>query len=915
MKRQHIVVAGVAVLLAGALLWLFVLRGDDASGKKDPAAGPDRGQIVPGKNGKPGESTDPNRTVPAPTVDLPDPQGRLLLEGQVLGEDEQPVGGAEVWLSSKPPRSVKTEADGGFSFDKLLPREYSLSARSDDGVGGPVMVKVGPDLEPVIIRLREGATLEVRVTAEADGTPVSGAAVSLSEAGEPSKSTSGEGIALFKGVGTGWSVVTVRAAGFAPSTTITTIGASGTSQQLAVALRKGAAISGKVVDEAGAVVAGAEVSLDDASSAFGAGGDKTASADDGTFTFPVVAAGSYRVSARDREHAPGISEIVTVDGASPRGDVIVTMKAGGTIRGHVVTRARAPAPFATVKVVAKDDDATEAMWGEDAGDRTITADEHGAFEIKALPRAKMRLRAENDQAASAITDVDLGAQATVDGIELMLDVEGTIAGVVVDSDGSPVAEAQVSAFPDIMSDGGRKQLDDLAFAGFTATTTDGGGQFRIHGLPDGNYRLWASRTSVQSMMFANEGTKAKTGDTGVRIVLPRPGGIEGKIAFADGSTPERALVAVSVLPASPARDGAFEIRDLPPGKHDLRVRGPDFAELIKRDVVVEAGAVNDLGTLVVKRGRKVSGKVVDAAGQPVEGARVLAGAILFSEGKGGTGNQAIEEQMGVRSTTTGADGSFTIQGAPEKGGSVMAEHADKGRSDSVPLPAGVDDMLGVSLPLRGFGSVAGKVTMEGQALSDVQVMASAKGSTGHVVVVASGADGAFVIDKLPEGEHRLSANRMENFQMSSTSRDITVVAGQRTQADLEIPVGSVTLTVEVRGKGGVKIDAAQVFLFRGAVAIRNAQDVTDRFLAGDAAGMGFWFGNDTWPSFPELVPGSYSVCTLPINGNLADMQFQQRLQENLDKLDVHCQAKAITASPTEQRHIATVPKMTPLPDE
>lgn len=916
MKRQHIVVAGVVVLLAGALLWLFVLRGDGAAGTKDPAAGgPDRGEVVPGKGGHATESADPNRTVPAPTVDWPDPEGRLLVEGQVLGEDDQPVGGAEVWLSSQPPRSTKSEADGGFSFDKLLPREYSLSARSDDGVGGPVMVKVGPKMEPVVIRLREGATLDVRVTAEADGTPVNGATVSLSEAGEPSKTTDPKGVATFKAVGSGWSVVTVRASGFAPSTTITTIGAPGTSQEIAVALRKGAAVSGKVVDEAGTAIAGAEVSLDDAGSAWANGGDKTASGDDGTFTFPVVAAGSYRVSARDREHAPGVSEIVSVDGQSPRGDVVVTMKAGGTIRGRVVTKGREPAPFASVKVVAKDDDATEAMWGEDAGDRTVTADEQGAFEIKALPRAAMRLRAENDQAASAITDVDLGAQAVVENLELMLDVEGVIAGVVVDSAGDPVAEAQVSAFPDILSGGGKKQLDDLAFAGFTATTTDGGGAFRIHGLPEGGYRLWASRTSIQEMMFATEGTKASTGDTGVRIVLPRPGGIEGKIAYADGTTPERALVAVSILPASPAKDGAFEIRDLPPGKHDLRVRGPDFAELIKRDVVVEAGVIHDLGTLVVKRGRKVSGRVVDGAGQPIAGARVLAGAILFSEGKGGAGNQAIEEQMGVRSATTGADGGFVIQGAPEKGGSVMAEHADLGRSDSVPLAPGDADVLGLTLPLRGFGSVSGKVTMEGKALSDVQVMASAKGTTGHVVVVASGADGAFVIDKLPEGEHRLSANRMENFQMSSTSRDITVVAGKRTEVVLDIPVGDVTLTVEVRGKAGAQIDAAQVFLFRGSVAVRNAQDVTDRFLAGDAAGMGFWFGNDTWPSFPKLVPAEYSVCTLPINGNIADMQFQQRLQENLDKLDVHCQSKVVAASPSEQRHIATVPKMTPLPEE
>jgi hypothetical protein len=125
----------------------------------------------------------------------------------------------------------------------------------------------------------------------------------------------------------------------------------------------------------------------------------------------------------------------------------------------------------------------------------------------------------------------------------------------------------------------------------------------------------------------------------------------------------------------------------------------------------------------------------------------------------------------------------------------------------------------------------------------------------------------------------------------------------------------VTLTVEVRGKDGVKIDAAQVFLFRGQVAVKNAEQVTERFLAGDAAGMGFWFGNATWPTFPKLVPGVYSVCTLPINGNLADMEFQQRLQEHLDKLDVHCDAKVIEAAPSEQKHVATVPKMNPLPEE
>src|SRR5262245_25515475 len=60
---------------------------------------------------------------PAVQVSLDDdPVGALRLEGLVLDADERPAAGVEVWLSSVPPRSVRTEADGGFSFDRLVGR-------------------------------------------------------------------------------------------------------------------------------------------------------------------------------------------------------------------------------------------------------------------------------------------------------------------------------------------------------------------------------------------------------------------------------------------------------------------------------------------------------------------------------------------------------------------------------------------------------------------------------------------------------------------------------------------------------------------------------------------------------------------------------------------------------------------------
>ena len=910
MNRKHLVVGGAIAVIAALLLWL-VFRGGDDGGKERQATAPDRETPGARAGATDAEREELLREAAERAAERPDPAGRLLLEGQVLGGDDQPVGGAEVWISTQPPRSTKSEEDGSFQFDKLLPREYALYARDGDQSGGPVMVQMGPKTEPLVIRLREGAALTVRVTAEADGAPVSGAEVELREMGSPKRTTDAQGVATFRGLPQGWSLVVVRASGYASASTAATVGAPGSTQEVSIALRKGAPVSGKVVDEAGQPIAGAYVTMRESGSMFGLDVDAARSGDDGAFTFPIVAAGSYHVGARDGEHAPGVSELITVDGVTARDGVVITMKPSAIVRGRVITKQREPAPFAAVQIAPKDLNETAMFYGfgDDAGAR-VTADEQGAFEIKGLPRVAARIRASNDLAASAITDLDLAASPTIEGLELMLDVEGVIAGVVVDSKGEPVAEAQVSAMVDIL--GGAK-LEDAAFGGFNATTTDGGGAFRLHGLPEGAYRLWASRTSAMTTMFATEGTKARTGDTSVKIVLPAPGGIEGKIAYADGKAPERALVSVSMMPASPTNDGAFEIRELPPGSYDVRVRGPDFAELVQRDVVVEAGATKDLGTLVVKRGRKVSGRVVDGAGAPVAGARVVAGQMLFSEGSTTGGNQVIEEQMGVRSATSNADGTFLIQGAPEKGGSIMAEHTDRGRSDAVALAAGDTDVPGVMLTLRGFGSVAGKVTMDGQPVPSAQVMVAGKASKGHVVVVSSGPDGAFAIDKLPEGEHRLSATQMQGFQMTSASQDVTVVAGQRTEVELEIPVGQIVLTVEVKGEGGKKIDAAQIFLFRGAIAARTAEDITERFLGGDAQGMAFWFGGAELAKFEKLLPGEYSVCTLPINGNLADMQFQQRLNDNLDKLAVHCHAKTIAATPNEQRHVAVVPPMSPLP--
>jgi hypothetical protein len=73
---------------------------------------------------------------------------------------------------------------------------------------------------------------------------------------------------------------------------------------------------------------------------------------------------------------------------------------------------------------------------------------------------------------------------TTDQFQIVLGADaGTLEGVVVDSNRSPVPGARVALLPDVA----RRQRADL----FKSTTSDESGRFRLQGIPPGNYSLFA----------------------------------------------------------------------------------------------------------------------------------------------------------------------------------------------------------------------------------------------------------------------------------------------------------------------------------------------------------------------------------------------------------------------------------------
>jgi hypothetical protein len=496
----------------------------------------------------------------------------------------------------------------------------------------------------------------------------------------------------------------------------------------------------------------------------------------------------------------------------------------------------------------------------------------------------------------------------------VLDVKGTIAGIVVDDENQPVAEVQVNAFPDIL---GGNSPDSIQLAGFSSSTTDGAGHFTIRGLPDGAYRLRAAHANGGRYDWGQQGTPAKVGDKNVKLTLAADGSVVGKLVLENGSAPKAATVQLGYQPSSPANaDGTFKLDGVSPGKYDLHVRGHDFAEFVQHDVEVKPGKPTDVGSLTLVRGRKLVGKVIDAGGNAVPGAKVKTGDMLFSMQGAEEQMETFEEMSGARTDVTDQNGTFTLIGIAKKSTNVIADHPSRGRSAAVEIAAGTDDPPPITLTLKGYGTIVGKVTSKGEPVGGATITDTPKGGGAQIRAVQSEADSTFTLTKIGEGTHVVSAMQQSGFGMSlkSTSTTVQVRAGQEAKVTIDIPVGNLTLAVQVKAQAGQVVNSAQVFLFRGAIAVKNAKELTEGFLSGGVQGMKFWLGEGKpLPEFEELVAADYSVCTIPITGDLNDATFQRRIQEHMDALKVYCKRVAVAASPAKQTIVHEVPAMAPLP--
>jgi uncharacterized GH25 family protein len=826
-----------------------------------------------------------------------DPKGDLRLEGVVFDAEEHPVGGATVVLSSNPPREATTEADGGFAFDGLVGRQYTLIARAKAGIAGPVTARLTAKSPPVEMHLRPASKVTVAV-ATTDGKPVDGATVEL-RGDDTQHGMTKNGSAVFTTVVPGgyqvaaWSDRTAR--------TLQWIAVGAGETQVKLVLVPGAAVAGKVVDEHGAPVVGARVTFhgaSDWSQQADPRHDAVVTGPDGAFKFPAVAAGSFRFVAAHNEYASGTSQLVTLDGKNDRGGVTIQLGAGATVRGRVVDAQKHPVSGARVRIGVS---SRRSMIS--AAPRQAYSDDNGAFEIRGLPRKELAAVAMNEVGSSLTKDVD-ATNGDVGNIELVIDVTGTISGVVVDPQGNAVDGAQVSAGPNFRDMRASGDFQSWRLRGFPEDLTDSNGHFTLTGLAPGSYQVTAMRAHAASRgrRGTSEGVVAEAGTKDLKIVLQPEGAVKGRVTFTDGTTPVAFTIQVGMTQQAFTGDSAFELDALAPQKYELSVRGPSF-QTRAVEVLVEPAKTVDLGTILVEQGRQLGGTVV-ADGQPVPGATVSAGRQIFGNG---TSNSANFGPMGqnTKSTTTGADGTFSLSGFGGGDLTIVAEQPDIGRSKGMRVPSDMPGQGELVLELQKFGALSGVLRQGGKPVEGVFVSCQSTTTPGAIYAVASGPDGGYRYDRLAPDTYKVSATvGMPMSGMKFYSKEVVVPSGKEVTVDLSVEPGAVTLNVQgVASNGQLGVASAWLASTANGLTI-TAHTASELQLQIAAAGP----GASQWvivrageaARFTEVVPGGYAACIVPFPAEVKGMGAMGYAERHGDKLPAYCQAVTVAASPDTQ---------------
>lgn len=466
-----------------------------------------------------------------------------------------------------------------------------------------------------------------------------------------------------------------------------------------------------------------------------------------------------------------------------------------------------------------------------AADREVTTGADGRYAVD-LPPGRYRLVARAVGFAAAGVDALVVAPGAVaGGVDLELMPNARIAGRVVDGRGDPVADATVRCA-----------------AGECAAATSADGRFAID-VPPGRATLRAAAGDRVSRDFAVRGIEPGAEIDGVELVVDRPARIAGTVVDRRGAPVARGAVAAwrggAVVGRAEVAGGAFSLAGLPAGTVALVASAPGHGPSAPRAVDLSPGEEARVA-LVLAAPARIAGRVVDPAGHPVAGARVVAVAPAPAASRGeaaaARGAPADAPITPVAEAESGADGRYVLQDLGAGPYDLQAVRAGwaPGRRARVAAPAD-----GIDLALQPGGGVAGAVSAAGQPIAEFTVDLAPLSRYGGGPVGAARA----VRFVAPDGHYRVDGLEPGRYELAVSAAGFgTVVRPQLVVAPAAFADGSVELVAEATIAGRVT-DAATGRPLAGAEVA----------VAGRAVECGVHAAADGAYRIDGVAPGRYDV--------------------------------------------------------
>ena len=645
-------------------------------------------------------------------------RGRVVT-GVVIGPSREPIAGARVELEKSPrsgdPRQIwlshlanqgkgrdgRTDGSGRFAIHDLASGNYTLRASAAGyapnrlGVVEVPAAAGGTDLGEVMLQL--GVHIEGRIT-DADGMPLEGAQVfaSSEQAGivsigpeddQPSTSSDASGVFSLANRRAGEKVdLRVELPGFATGS-LAGVEAP-TYQPVEIELHRASRVRGRVLDEAGRPIGGAQLKLQvqftGARTRAARQHGTVTSDEDGVFLIDNVDPGEIQLTTRADGYAVNELKSLVVEPATDLDGVTVILQPGASVTGQVTDPAGQPVAFAQLMV----------QGSANAFAATVRhfarTDGEGRYRLEGLSAGRQSISATHDdfQPVTRELEVELGDNT----LDIAFEGGVEISGRVVDSAGGAVTGARIGL-----------ETGTFNIRGGQSVVSDTSGAFSIGGLSAGTYTLRADASGFAPSRIEDLQV-GPAGLSGVEVRLARGSAIVGQLYGLD----EVDAAQVSIFANMPGsfsmgvvgQGGSYRIDDLPPGKYTVVARISANGLTANGEAEVFEGVVETVLDLQFDPGLTLSGQVFNGA-EPLPGATLqLAGFDVGSHSSGMTDHEGRFELKGLKA------GRHTLT-VDSQSGLHHSEEVDITRSTEVVVRVASAKISGVVLDASDSRPLAG----------------------------------------------------------------------------------------------------------------------------------------------------------------------------------------------------------------